>query len=287
MSDLSSQAATWPPLPTRPEGLPEYEAPPIDETAIGVHFLPVTGYGPELVGDLYGRMRGQYPIFDDSQPRIEPVIEALTSETSLRQSMTSFGISPTPGRIWLISADDSGLLQLQDNLLLCNWRRREAAYPRFEPNWERFGAALLILRAVLRDSGLPELQIRQVEVTYINWIQGSSPSDFLAVVNGTNLSDVEFLGTPEFETWQARYLLHDDEAVFGRLSIGCVPAIRADTLAPGVGYQLSFTVRNPVVPGTLTDDQLGELVHRSRLTIVKAFTALTTSEAHAAWGRTR
>jgi uncharacterized protein (TIGR04255 family) len=88
----------------RPADLPEYERPPVDEVAIAIQFHPLPGYSEAVAGEYRDLVADDYPMFD-TQPRIEPVIESLTSQTPGPPQIQAI-VGP-PGtrfdRAWLIN----------------------------------------------------------------------------------------------------------------------------------------------------------------------------------------
>jgi uncharacterized protein (TIGR04255 family) len=265
--------------------LPEYDRPPVDEAAIAIQFPQIQGYSRELVGAFCQASKDEYPVFDDSQPRVEPAIESLNVQ--VRPAVPTMVIGgPGRERTWVVSEDDTRLLQLQDNMYVCNWRRRRSSdeYPRFEPLWNRFWTGFNRLRRLVAEQGLPSIQVRQIEVTYINWIVDMPSTQFLSVLGGTDLTGVSSLGAPEDQALLARYLMRDAGNPFGRLLLSCQPALRADEFFPGPGYQFSLTARVPLTPATRSNEELARLIFQCRVTIVEAFTKLTGASAQESWG---
>jgi len=265
---------------SRPPDLPDYERPPIDEVGIGVHFQPIPGYSEAIAGQFRELVQRAYPRFD-TQPRIEPVIESMTN-----QPVTA-PLILTPGprtRVWLVSEDDSTLIQVQDNIFILNWRHRQTAYPRFESLRDEFWNRFQAFRNMLSENGLGRLEISQVEVSYVNWITDRSPEAFLTVAGAAELP-IEGLGMPEDQMWMARYLMRDEGVAIARLLVQCQPALRLTEPFVGNGFQFGLTFRSPTPPGVLADERLLELVSLGRSTIVRAFAALTTEAAQEDWGR--
>lgn len=96
--------------------LPRFDHPPIVEVVCGITFESVPGLDPVRIGEYRSSRRDEYPKYE-----IHP---ALADEGEIY-----FG--PAPQRVWLISADDNIVLQLQHDRFFLNWRRRTEAYPRF------------------------------------------------------------------------------------------------------------------------------------------------------------
>jgi uncharacterized protein (TIGR04255 family) len=220
----------------------------------------------------------------DTQPRIEPVIESLTSQTPGPPQIQAI-VGP-PGtrfdRAWLISADDSTLLQLQDNTFAVNWRHRNSAYPRFEFIENRLLSNFDAYRSLFLSKGV-DIQVRQIEITYINWLLNKRPEDFLKPAEVSNLEE-QGLGQSEDQVWMARYRIHEGSNAIGRLLVQCQPAMRLQSPFSGSGYQFAPTFKVPTPPGTFNDDRLRDIVEMGHDKIVRAFNFLTTDSAREEWG---
>ncbi len=94
--------------------------PPIREVICGFVFDPLP-LDPVVIGE-YSRERAS----DFPRHQLQPAVEVAPEPGFVVQ----FGPVP-PLRVWLISADDSLLLQIQHDRFYVNWRARGAAYPRF------------------------------------------------------------------------------------------------------------------------------------------------------------
>ncbi len=212
----------------------------------------------------------------------QPQIESLTMPGIAAEP--PMVLMPSRERFWLVSADDSYILQLQDNLFIFNWRYRGEEYPRFEALRERFWDYFGRFRQSLADAGLGAPEIRQIEVAYINWITDRPVEDFMCFARTSVLLEAG-LGAPEDQGWAARYLIREDGVPIARLQCQCQPALRAQPPKEGRGTQFGLTVRAPAPPGQIVDDHLMNLVNVARVHIVRAFAALTTEEAQIAWRR--
>jgi len=97
--------------------LARLDRPPIVEVVCGVAFESIARLDPVTIG-AYSRDRaGDYPVHE-----LHPV---------LAEAGERIFIGPSPLRVWLVSADEQCVLQLQHDRFYLNWRKREAEYPRF------------------------------------------------------------------------------------------------------------------------------------------------------------
>jgi uncharacterized protein (TIGR04255 family) len=263
----------------RPADLPDYRVPPIEEVAISIQFPPIEGFYDTHAGLYWQTVRRDYPR-SETQPRLEGPIETAADPSPMALQLQ---LAQGQGRSWLISAADDFLIQVQNTRFIQNWRRREADYQHFEAIrdlfWENFGKFVNLLEAENLSSPL----IQQVEVTYINWIPDLPMSVFLRPASAAEISVPGVSRQPEQQSWLARYLLENDKELIQRLYVQCLPAIRPQT--PDLrGSQFALIFRAARVAG-IPNDEVAELIDVARVTIVNAFTELTTQAAQELWGR--
>lgn len=269
----------------RPEDLPEFADPPVVEVVLGVQFESIRQLRQSHFGRFWGAIGGDYPLTTD-HPRLETPVLSLDPESKGPSFQLEMLDSPPTHRSWFVSADDERLVQLQDDRLIHNWRHRGGVYPRFEPLRDQFWNAVNALRSVLEESGIPRPQPRQVEVTYINWISGAQPSEYLRPAGNASISVEDVGPTPEFEHWIARYPVRAAGSTAGHLSIESKPAARRNDEGAAGGYLLSLTYLAPTGVDA-TDEDVDEHLARGRDVIVKSFAAVTKEDMHleAKWGR--
>jgi uncharacterized protein (TIGR04255 family) len=273
----------------RPADLPDYRRPPIDEVAIGLQFDPaVLGFTGAHVGLYWQTVRADYPR-SESHPRLESPVEVLDSP-QLAPQVIQIQLQGNPqGRTWLLSEDGAYVLQIQNNRLVRNWRRRDAPYPHFDDLSTEFLACYDGFLELLSAENLALPQIQQVELTYINWITDMEMAEFLRPGNAAQVSATGVDPSPEDQTWAARYLIRGTESKpVARLHVQCTPAFRADpgteSGLPVRGTQLALIFRAPTV-GRVDNEQLATLLGTGRASIVRTFTELTTPVAHQKWDR--
>lgn len=266
----------------RPDNLPDYHNPPIDEVVIAVQFEPIKNFADNNISEFWRLVRGDYPIAQ-SQPRLEGPIESLDEAPIGSIIQIPVGIS-AQGRMWLISETDDFLIQVQNTRFMQNWRRRQAPYQHFEllhqMFWDNFGK----FRGYLTSGNLPQPVIQQVELTYLNWIPGSSSlTEFFKPASGAR---IRLLGTerePQDQSWSARYLIPNDLELVERLYVQCQPAMR--TQPPyDRGAQLALVFRAARITG-IDDGQVESILDLARIMIVETFTELTTESAQRTWDR--
>jgi len=108
--------------------LEHLEQPPIVEVICGVHFDPLE-VDPVLAGAFWAERRDRFP-----HRKILPALHAAPDPMGV---MVALG-GAMPLRTWLISADETHLVQIQQDRFYLNWRRRPQGgdYPHFASSGE-------------------------------------------------------------------------------------------------------------------------------------------------------
>jgi uncharacterized protein (TIGR04255 family) len=146
--------------------LPEMTSPPVHEVACGVTFQGVDALDPVLIGAYWNARRSQFPK-RDLRIALGNVAIIVGSE------------KPPPLRAWLLSEDESALLQIQKDRFYYNWRAKGATYPRFS----RIGPATLdeltSFSTFLEQETGTRPQVTHFELTKVNLLrQGTHWSEF-------------------------------------------------------------------------------------------------------------
>ncbi len=263
--------------------LPEFARPPLKEVAISVQFEPLKEIRAWHIGEIANLFAAEFP-HRSEQPPLTPVFE---TEGKIRQVPSyQFGLQvqfATLARYWFSRSDQNELIQFQTDRLIHNWRRTPAddVYPRFEVLSKKSMKEFKRLDAYLRKAKLGELTPNQVEITYVNAIDGSDEihkknSEVFNFVQNSMLADA-------FEDMRfvSRYIINSTDGQFmGRLYAQCDPAF--DEAGKAIlQFQLIARGRpsNPTLEGVIDFLNLGHA------RIVAAFDSLTTANMHAKWGK--
>jgi uncharacterized protein (TIGR04255 family) len=268
----------------RPADLPEFDRPPVDEVVLGVYFAEIDGYSDLDTVLFWQSVQDEFPRVE-TRPRLQPIEEPLV-RLGPPSPEPAFVIAagPVAQRTWLINQDDDQVIQIQNDLLLTNWRKRVSPYPRFETLSERFQKAYQAFLISLGARRLPAPAVRLVEVSYVNFVADLDLDRFFRPAGAASLSSTFIDANPEAVAWMSKYLIRsEDGAPFGRLTVECATAFKPETDTIVEGSQLRLTTRFPI-SGNATPDDLVVLMASGRNTIVQAFADLTTPEAHDHWG---
>ncbi len=185
-------------------------------------------------------------------------------------------------RQWLISADGTRLVQVQQDRLVVNWRKiaEEDAYPRYgilRDELRRVAEAFQAYLVDVTDSAFPP--VTQTEITYVNRIPigglVGGLSDIGAVVSGANLSWGSHLGAPEQLHLEQRFRFMEPGSPPSRIYLLLQPAPDGEALI------LNLTMRGSPAGKDMAD----ALTHldSAHQHLVRGFAAMTTAAAHATW----
>jgi uncharacterized protein (TIGR04255 family) len=154
----------------------KYKKPPINELIIGAYFERPISLRAEHVGLFWSEIRPEFPKIQQQPELALPIVGTLTFHIGADEPY------PMP-RFWLISADETLLLQIQKNAFFLNWRKRESDYPHFDNVKSSFDKFFEIYSKFLLSElniELPNIQIS--ELTYSNIIE---PNEYWRDVSDT------------------------------------------------------------------------------------------------------
>lgn len=260
----------------RPDHLPDFSAPPVQEVVIGIHFNPIYGLHQAHIGSFWERIREDYPRVQDHEtlprqvtyPDMRPVLDLTLSSTL------------PPLRAWLLSEDSTALVQLQHDRIVHNWRNRGAPYLHFEAHLTKFCQVYENLIKALDNFQLPEPQTTHIEVAYINSIEAPSLSTALPQFPRILLSQTRGVGPHTVQERMAiRFPVFNDKGEIGSLNVEATPVISD----PITSLRLAFVFHGRIQTNDL--NRVVPLILRGREAIVEAFTELTSEELHQEWRR--
>lgn len=265
------------------DALVAFAAPPIEEVVLGVQFPAIPNFSDAHAGLYWQRVRSQYPRAEN-QPRLEGAIESPGPPQPVRLELPLGTVAQS--RTWLIGESDESLIQIQNTRFNLNWRQRgKSPYPHFNALREEFAEYFKVFFALLRDEGLHEPAVQQVEVTYINWITDLPVEVFFVPAGATRITLPSGEHTPEDQNLGFRYLLEETDTSIKRLYIQCQPGFKQQAPTER-GYQFSLVYR-AARPSGFAGNEVLSLLEEGRVMAGAAFAGLTTAEAHRAWKRYR
>jgi uncharacterized protein (TIGR04255 family) len=149
--------------------LPDYEKPPVIEVVAGVGFAPISGFKAVHLGLLWDRFREQFPKVEEHAPIVMP-LEVLAPGPKVHE-VEFVDVPPLP-RVWFLDASGNGIVQVQRDALLHNWRKLkdDDKYPRFRVVISEFKDYLSRLVDFAKEQRLGDVIPRQYELNYVNHI---------------------------------------------------------------------------------------------------------------------
>jgi len=262
--------------------LPEFDAPPVVEVALGVQFRPVFGLRPIELADLREQWRADYPIVQE-QPPLPPQFEAPTPGPPQVQ----FVVGPAlQTRVWFLNELRTELVQLQHDRLTVNWRQAnpDTAYPRYPHVRDAFERRFGQLQAFITDRHLGELGVTQAEVTYINAIEPENHElgRLDRVLRNWQPPTSNHLGEPEQARATLVFPITDTGLHPVRMYVAVDPAQRPDGRPA-----LFFTIAVRGAPTEETVDSALRFMDQSHNHVVRSFAELTPETMHSMWVRKR
>lgn len=263
----------------RPEHLPDYTHPPLNEVVLGVQFTPVPGYSTVNAQGVWDLFRYDFPTVQE-QPLLSPVFETFGG-TNLQPSFQfEIGGAPMGNRLWFIAPGNDNLIQFQSDRFLVNWRKQSSShrYPRFEAIAKAFERNLSILEKHLLKHFKYQILVNQAEISYINLIP---VNDFSEVGLWISLWNGDRFGVESLNLNFRDIVRSDDGQPIARLHHELQSVFTVD--GKHKALRLTITVRGK--PSDGDPKSALDFLATGREVIVQRFTLITTPHAHKTWGR--
>lgn len=253
----------------------DLKKPPVVETSLGCFFAEIQGWNVLHFGALWQKFRKKYPFVEFPPPIIQNIQLPLTVTLSP-------GDSPIPVRALFTDSPKTQLVQLQTNLFLHNWRKREESptyehydqiLPLFKEDWQTF-------TAFLEEEKLSRPKPMRCEMTYFNH-----------VVRGEHWASYEDL--PKlFRAWRG----FSGDTIFKNIEQAALNVVQAVgrgkiniVMSPGVRHsdgkeilQMNFTASR--ITEASEDKDLFDGLNECHEIALKAFREFVTEDALKTWG---
>jgi len=254
--------------------LPEYEHPPVVETALAVEFASLPGWNIIHYGLLRQRFQEAYPNFEVHPAAFIPFPPTVAVDTV----PLTIDIANPPIRCFFISEDGTQLVQIRNGALAHNWRKQPEndIYPRYDTIRPAFVDDLRIFYRFLQDNGFSAPEVWKCEVTYVNhFLRGREWSDIpslLEVLPAIRLLDRSQLLTRLTQMqFTFNYELPED---IGNLRIQLLPFLGPD------GKELAqLTLTAFGRPRSNDPQALIEWIDAGREAVVRGFSEFTSEDA--------
>ncbi len=147
---------------------PDYDNPPLMEVVCGILFQHLESFLTPHVGLLWEKFKVDYPYCQE----VEPLASAIENfGESLDVAFTLTDIPPLP-RVWFINETGSGIIQIQRDRFLHNWKKvnSQDIYPKYSTVIKKFRQYILDFELFLKEINIEPVLPLQYELTYLNHI---------------------------------------------------------------------------------------------------------------------
>lgn len=256
-----------------------FDNPPVSEVVLGLQFEPIPALRAPLIAS-WEPLRSKFPVWQE-----RAVLRLVQEWFGVRPPPVNLfdvriGDEPPPLRTWLVTKDETALLQIQESAFLRNWRRRgENGYPRYSHLREEFVSDCSTFFGLVGTAGLGVPEVTQCEVTYVNKIDldGIAVEEVMHAWRGGASDD--FLPPDDAAQLAMRYTIAGDAGPVGRLHVvGTVDRDKNE-------LRLALTARGAPTGPTL--DEAVAWLDLGRKWVVSGFCSVTTESAKQnLWRRT-
>jgi uncharacterized protein (TIGR04255 family) len=249
----------------------ELANPPVAETSVGFYFQRIEGWNAVHQGALWEKFRTKYPELQI----LPPVVDAPVQPT-VSLDLASFLV-----RTCFVDKTNTQLVQIQDGLVLHNWRKTADTlkYQRYETirsllreDWPNF-------QAYLREGSFKSPTVTRCEMAYFNhlvrneeWEDFSDLSKIFTVWRGVPQSPTG--GKLQMASFGVSYRLEK-----GTVNIAVQPAVRSTD-----GKEIiQFALSSSVVPNNPNEHELFRCLDECHENAARAFIEFTTEQARERW----
>lgn len=257
-----------------------FDAPPVAEVALSIQTSP----NPRVLGSHMGvfwdrHLRLEYPHAQDQTPAA-PTIERF-DESSRMPSMV-FAMGTPVVRQWYLSADQTRLVQLQNDRLVVNWRRLldTQEYPHYSVLREEIARLARLWQDFLGAEGLAPQPVVQAEVTYINQVTlEASLSGAGALLRAAVQPQwPPPMGEPESFQLEQRFVVQAPGDKLARMYLALAPAMFDNSTQ---GLTLNLVVRGE--PADTSHAGVLRWMDFAHNQIIHSFADITTEQMHDKW----
>jgi uncharacterized protein (TIGR04255 family) len=265
--------------------LPEYDNPPVNEVVCGILFKRIDALLNPYLGILWEQYKPEYSECLEVVPLI-PVIESFDTPSPPEPQLDLE--APLLPRTWFVHANGNGVIQVQRDRFLHNWRkiRQDDEYPRYRNVISMFQSHLSQFTQFLEQNNLGVVTPLQYELTYINHILQGEGWETIRDVEKVfpnfawQVSKDSFLASPESVNWQTNFVLPNQA---GRLHTKLQSATRRGDGHPLFVFEL--TVRG--IGSYTTLDTMWKWFELAHEWVVRGFADLTDPQVQKdIWRRT-
>ena len=263
----------------RPQHLPDFTDPPLDEVVLGIQFEPVPNYSIVNSWKVWELFKKEFPKVQEL-PILPPQFETFGGKSTQPSLQFHLGSPPIGSRLWFISADESHLLQFQADRFITNWRKRPnpLPYPRFEGIAEAFESNLKVLSDHFASEFTYQIDVNQAEVAYINLVP---IDDFADAGEWFKIWNSGHLNPETLNTSFSEVIIDEVGKPYARLNHEIQTIFLGENMRRAFRFSLTYKGKPP-------DDHIDsamKFLRSGRESIVTRFEEMTTAKAHRIWGK--
>lgn len=248
--------------------------PPVAETSIGFYFQKIEGWHLLHQGLLWASFRNDYP---NPPEFFAPIIEPPP------QTNVGLLVGLPIMRTGFSNSDKTQLVQIQDGLLVHNWKKAPGLpeYMQYEQVRVKLQQDWATFRHYLRDQNLKQPSVTRCEMTYFNHLVRGTDWTDLSVLADTftvwrALPASASSGTIQLAAFNVQYQLPS-----GVVHLSVQPAIRATD-----GKEIiQFAFTSVVSPKRSDDNELFGSLDECHDNAQRAFLDFTTEKARERWNK--
>lgn len=253
----------------------EFGNPPVAETAIGFYFQKIEGWNVLHHGALWERFRTEYPKYE-----FLPAILEAPPEPNI-----ALDVAYLPIRVGFVNNTKTQLVQVQNGLLLHNWRKTAEMpeYQHYDAMRSRLRQDWNTLRDFLKSISLKHPLVTRCQMDYFNHlVRGEGWQDFSEIPKlftvWRGIKQLPTTGLLQTVSFNVSYRLDS-----GTVNVAVQPAIRAND-----GKELiQFTLSSSVAPANSEDEALFSCLDECHNNAARALVEFTTDEARESWRQKR
>ena len=266
--------------------LPSFRDPPLEEVALAVQLQP-NAVDILDIAQFVSAFESRFPKREEQIGR-PPMSEDFGPPSGEPPFKFEFTSGVPQQRLWLLAADGTRLLQVQQDIFVYNWRRSPEGvpigdpYPRYTRLRDEFVENYERLEEIAGERG-HALRPNWCEVTYINHIgeDGSQRPGMREVFRGVETTPVGgFLPQSEDGQLALRYIIPGDHGPRGRLTVTAAPAVRRVDLTQI--WVMTLTAR--LLAADESREAAFEALDVGHEWVVRGFAELTSDRMHERWG---
>ncbi|HXY23940.1 MAG TPA: TIGR04255 family protein [Candidatus Acidoferrum sp.] len=247
-----------------------FNNPPVTETSLGFYFQRIEGWHLLHQGLLWEKFRTKYPQLEILPTILDPGSTRLQLDLNAPVLRTGFADSTK-----------TKLVQIQDGLLLHNWRKTPEApkYNRYEMVRDLLLEDWSIFCGYLRSASLKEPVVSRCEMSYFNHlVRGEEWKDFsdLPEIFPTwrGVSQPKSSGTLQMAAFNVAYRVDR-----GVVNVAVHPGIRSND-----GKEvIQLTLSSYIAPSNSDNETLFETIDECHENAARAFVDFTTDKVRERW----